>query len=242
MIQDPHPENIRVLLVEDNSFLRNSLSDYLRLRDMKVTEATSGAEFYSCFDPMSLDVAVIDVNLPDTSGFQLTASIRERSDIGVIILTARTKREDRIRGYGEGADIYLTKPVDTEELALAIVNLSRRRRNQVGPMTSSSIVKTAATWKLDRAKHVLNTPGGVAVKLSTRETAFLEYLAARSNVVVSRIELAAIFGEDRQTSGSRVTDVALARLRARIRQSGTELPLQVIRNSGYKLVTTVVVN
>lgn len=230
---------IRVLIVEDNSFLRQSLSDYLRMRDMAVTEVRSGAEFYSCFDPQKHDVAVIDVNLPDTSGFQLTATIRERSDIGIIILTARTKREDRIRGYGEGADIYLTKPVDTEELALAIGNLARRRRKPAEAMLTSQVLKDPASWTLDRAKHILRTAAGTDVKLSTREAAFLEYIADRPNMVVSRIELANIFGEDMLSSGSRLTDVALARLRARIRQAGAELPLQVIRNTGYKLVATL---
>lgn len=227
---------INVLLVEDNNFLRQSISDYLSQRDMIVTEALSGAEFYRYFDPARYDVAVIDINLPDLSGFQLTASIRERSDIGIIILTARTKREDRIRGYGEGADIYLTKPVDSEELTLAIGNLTKRRRriNELIPAFHPS--ETRASWRLDRHKQNLHTPTGTSVKLSTREAAFLEYLAARPNIIISRTEVASIFGEDKFSPTSRVADVALARLRTRIRRIGAELPLQMIRNTGYKLV------
>ncbi len=206
---------------------------------MIVTEAFSGAEFYKCFDPERHDVAVIDVNLPDASGFQLTASIRERSDIGIIILTARTKREDRIRGYGEGADIYLTKPVDSEELALAIGNLTKRRRRLVELAPTLQLSEVRGSWKLDRDKQSLHTPGGTPVKLSTREAAFLEYIATRPNIIISRAEVASIFGEDKFSPTSRVADVALARLRTRIRRVGAELPLQMIRNTGYKLVATL---
>lgn len=232
------PDRVNVVLLEDNNFLRQSLADYLRQRNMIVTEAVSGKDFHAVFDPRHHDVAVLDVNLPDTSGFQLASRIRERSDIGIIILTARTRREDRLRGYGEGADIYFTKPVDSEELALAIGNLARRTRRLAEPAEAVPAAERdrASSSVLDRQKQSLMTPDGVIVKLSTRETTFLAYIATSPNIIVSRADIAAIFGEDTASSSSRVTDVAMARLRSRLRQAGIELPVQVVRNTGYRLV------
>ncbi|WP_163484600.1 response regulator transcription factor, partial [Escherichia coli] len=88
-----------------------------------VTEAASGIALYKALRQESYDIAVLDVNLPDISGFELARDLAPQAEMGIIMLTARTGRDDRVRGYADGADLYLTKPVDSEELALAIVNL-----------------------------------------------------------------------------------------------------------------------
>lgn len=227
---------ISVLLVEDDQLLRESLADYLSQNGMSVTEAASGAAFRSGVASNSHDVIVLDINLPDISGFELTELAKRRSDAGIIILSARTARDDRVRGYSKGADIYLVKPVDVEELGLAISNLARRRRSLTVHTGSSDTSNASRELTLDRRRQVVITPSGVHLKVSAREAAFLEYIAAHSSDVVSRSHLAQIFGEDQLLPSSRVTDVALARLRARLRKAGVELPLQVVRNVGYRLL------
>ncbi|MGO4840755.1 response regulator transcription factor, partial [Rhizobiaceae sp. 2RAB30] len=143
-----------------------------------MTEAASGIEFYRALKLGRYDIAVLDVNLPDANGFDLAADIAGGHDMGVIILTARTGRDDRVRGYGEGADIYLTKPVDSEELALAIGNLARRTRHSVAaapPRRDTSVsAEKDLPWQLDRRRKTLDVPGVASVKLSARETVLLE--------------------------------------------------------------------
>lgn len=97
---------IRVILVEDDHDLRQSVADYLRLRKIDVTEVASGIELYKALRQERYDIAVLDVNLPDVSGFDLARDLASQKDMGVILLTARTGRDDRVRGYAGGADLY----------------------------------------------------------------------------------------------------------------------------------------
>lgn len=225
-----------VILVEDNGILRQSLADYLRLRNMDVTEAASGTEFHTLLPRARYDIAVLDVNLPDTSGFDLAASLSGSDAIGIIMLTARARRDDRVEGYQRGADLYFTKPVDSEELAIAITNLARRtRRAGATAPRAPAESPTPPRLVLDRQRHVLQITPGTFIKLSARETLFLEYLALRPAVTVSRDDIAGIFGRPAIAPESRMIDAALARLRTRFRAASLELPIQVIHNAGFRL-------
>lgn len=227
-----------VILVEDNGILRQSLADYLRLRNMDVTEAASGTEFHTLLPRARYDIAVLDINLPDTSGYDLAASLSGSDDIGIIMLTARARRDDRIEGYQRGADLYFTKPVDSEELAIAITNLARRARRAGAPAAEPKRQpETPAPPRLllDRQRHALQISPGAFIKLSARETLFLEYLALRPAVTVSRDDIAGIFGRPSIAPESRIIDAALARLRSRFRAANLELPIQVVHNVGFRL-------
>ncbi|TAI61559.1 response regulator transcription factor [Bradyrhizobium sp. Leo170] len=228
-------QNVSILLVEDHSEFRQSIADYLRLRGMRVTEAASGIEFYRALRQARFDVAVLDINLPDTSGFDLAAELSAREDMGIIMLTARKEREDRLRGYGDGAHLYFTKPVDSEELALAIENLARRGRQQVNRAVGNS----SSTLRLDRARQTLHDPAGRFVRLSGRELVLLDYLATRPNITVSREEIAGLFGDIEPDPESRALDAALTRLRAKLKAKDVELPLRVIKGVGLRLMANI---
>ncbi|MFG1432930.1 response regulator transcription factor [Xanthobacter sp. V2C-4] len=231
-----------IILVEDNDVLRKSISEYLRLRGVDVTEAASGSECRAHLIHGSYDIAVLDVNLPDTSGFDLAAQLSAHGDMGIIMLTARARRDDRIHGYQQGADLYFTKPVDSEELALAITNLTRRARRSDTARTQPPAAEetpTAPHLVLDRRRHTLLAPDGTLLRLSPRETLFLEYLAQRPGMTVSRDDIAAIFGKTELSAESRMIDAALTRLRARFRAAGLELPIQVIYNAGLRLTRPI---
>ena len=234
-----------VILVEDDNDLRQSLADYLRLRDMLVTEAASGMEFYRALKQGRYDIAVLDVNLPDANGFDLAADIAGGHDLGVIILTARTGRDDRVRGYGNGADIYLTKPVDSEELALAIGNLARRARRALATATphrgTSAPAEKDVPWQLDRRRQALHVPGPATVRLSARETVLLEHLARHADTTVSRGEIAGLFGDTEPDPESRSLDAAMGRLRAKLRAEGLDLPLQVVHAVGLRFVGKITI-
>ncbi len=229
-------ECFKVLLVEDDNDLRQSLADYLRLRKMHVTEAASGIEFYKTLLNGRYDIAVLDVNLPDTSGYELAAAVHaSQHAMGIIMLTARTGREDRVRGYQVGADIYLTKPVDSEELALAIGNLARRARSI--PRAAASGVE----WQVDRQRRTLHGPGDATVRLSVRETILLEHLARQPGVTVPRLDIAALYGDMEPDPESRRLDAAMARLRAKIRSAGLESPVQIVHGIGLRLIEPLTV-
>ncbi len=152
--QDPRAAAISVVLVEDDHDLRHGIADYLRLQAIDVTDVASGIGFYTALNHNDFDEAILDVNLPDVSGFELARAASSGKRMGVIMLTARANREDRINGYEHGADLYLTKPVDGEELALAIGNLARRIRAIATPAAHAASSKgpsatTQQTWLLE---------------------------------------------------------------------------------------------
>ncbi|MFG1403375.1 response regulator transcription factor [Xanthobacter sediminis] len=231
-----------IILVEDNEVLRQSIAEYMRLRGADVTEAASGTEFHELLLKDHYDIAILDVNLPDTSGFELAAQLSARDDMGIIMLTARARRDDRIHGYQQGADLYFTKPVDSAELAAAITNLTRRARKSDTLRTALPAAEAppaAQHLVLDRRRHMLQAPEGAYVRLSVRETLFLEYLAQRPGTTVSRNDIAAIFGKTELSAESRVIDAALTRLRTRFRAAELELPIQVIYNAGLRLTRPI---
>ncbi|WP_176084488.1 response regulator transcription factor [Martelella sp. HB161492] len=218
---------VRVLLVEDDRDLRQSLAEYLRLRGNAVTEAASGLEFYKALRNASFDIAILDVNLPDCSGFDLAAELApDARRTGIIMLTARTGREDRIRGYGEGADLYMTKPVDGNELLLAIRNLARRL-----PDIAAVPQAQAAAWKLDLRGYLLITPAERKIDLTAREMQLLTLLAEAGGQPVSRTTLSEAFGfEDRPEA--RGIDAITQRLKQKAASIDVDLPMKTIRSVG----------
>ncbi len=235
-----------ILLVEDDQDQRCGLSEYLQLRGFNVTEAGSGVEFHATFERSRHDVAILDVNLPDVSGFDLARHLSARGDIGVIMLTARHGSEDRRNGYEKGADIYFTKPADSEELALAATNLAtriRRERTRLRPDGTKSLRPSPAShcWTLDRRAFTLSSPQGKLLPLSSREAQLLEYLAQRPNEIISRADILTAYGDNGKDTNTRRFDVAFSRLRAKARLVGMELPLQVSYGIGVKVLETILV-
>lgn len=238
------PRDFKIILVEDDHDLRQSLADYLRLRNLHVTEAPSGIAFYKALRKERYDIAVLDVNLPDVSGFELARDLATQREMGIILLTARTGRDDRVRGYAEGADLYLTKPVDTEELALAILNLGRRVRRESAELEharpANAIEAPGGTaWQLNRRTQMLRSPDVRSVKLTAREMVLIEHLAARPDETVSRDLIMGLFGQSRVDPESRRFDALLARLRSKLRIAGMECPLQVVHSAGVRLVNQI---
>lgn len=238
--QDLSPA-FRIILVEDDHDLRQSIADYLRLRNIDVTEASSGLAFYKALRQARYDIAVLDVNLPDISGFELARDLAAQPGTGIILLTARTGREDRVRGYAEGADLYLAKPVDTEELALAIVNLGRRMRHgsdeTSNPHAAGAVgSQEGAAWRLNRQTRMLRGPDARSVMLSVRELILLEHLAARPNETASRDLIMGLFGQAHIDPESRRFDALLSRLRAKLKAAGMDCPFQVVHGVGVRLV------
>ncbi|SED72957.1 response regulator transcription factor [Rhodobacter sp. 24-YEA-8] len=259
MPRNPDSPRQRVVLVEDNEDLRRGLAEYLSLCNFVVDEAATGAAFFAALQQNRYDVVILDVNLPDVSGFDLARFMAAKGDAGIIVLTARGSRQDRVRGYETGADLYLTKPVDSEELALAAWNLGLRVRRMRGvasqtqdkaetvpplPYTAPEPALPAAKtggWVLDRARQALHCPNGATLAVSGKESLLLEQMAGQVGKIISRNSLQSIYEEDFVPVESRKLDVAISRLRIKIRSAGTELPVQIIRGGGIRLLEPIII-
>ena len=217
----------RVVIIEDDQDLRESIIRFLVVAGLEAEGVGSVLEFYQSVITHNFDVAVVDINLPDQSGFTLADYLRRNTDLGIIIITARDGLEDRVRGYGAGADLYLVKPVNMPELAGAIANLSRRRRER----TAAVIAPPAEQWILDRSSWTLISPHGVNIPLSGQERTLVRCLVEAGGEPVARADLFALLGYDAADTDSRALDSLVQRLRRKIETTtGRPAPLE----SGYR--------
>jgi len=232
-------ESIRAVLVEDDHDLRQGLADYLRLSGVEVRDVASGLDLYRALRLEDFDIAILDVNLPDASGFDLARELSAERGMGLILLTARTGRDDRIRGYAEGADLYLTKPIDGQELLLAVRNLARRvldgaSARPATPDGRGPGAAAVAAWRLDTLRHCLVPPSDGPIQLSGRELMLLEFLAQAQGATVSRTTLAEHLGYGASGAEGRGFDAVLRRLRRKAADRGLDLPLRAIHAIGIR--------
>ena len=140
-----------ILLVEDDQDLRETIIESLAIHGLPVTGVGTGLEFYQTLNLQTFAVAIVDLGLPDLNGYDLVAYLRENSTLKIIILTARTALADRVKGYSTGADLYLVKPVDIEELAAAIFSIvGRTAPSQTTTSVVPAVMSRPSTgpWKL----------------------------------------------------------------------------------------------
>ena len=141
----------RVLVVDNDQELRESVVECLSLAGLTVSSAGSAAECYQILSSREWCVAVVDIDLPDQSGYVLVEYIRANTTMKVIILTPRDAVDDRVKGYDSGADIYLVKPINCRELATAVIRLAQRRGNKTdAPVLRSHNQKSGHLSKIPR--------------------------------------------------------------------------------------------
>lgn len=216
-----------VLLVEDDRDLRESIVAYLRLSGFKVSAASNGLEFYRVLDREKIDVAVIDIGLPDQSGLVLAGYLRNNTGIGVIILTARDGEDDLVAGFEAGADLYFTKPVSSRVLVTAITGLAGRRQSRrVEPG------KPTEHWSLDCHNWQLSNPRGEKAVLTDLELKLVLALAAGPDQRCDRTMLERhLYPNISLHYSSRALDASVRRLRKKIAPLGN--PLKTVHGSGY---------
>lgn len=226
-----------VLVVEDEPVLRTDLVDYLNANAIETVGAGTAEEMRDVLRGQSsgeLRIIILDVGLPDGSGFDLAQEIRADSDCGIIMLTAYNEAHDRIRGFEAGADIYLVKQAPLKEVLAATLSLLRRMNaNTTGQ-------EPAGTWSLDTVRWLLRAPGNVEVKLTATEFAFLAALIENEGRPCSRDELIERVLRPNTYSDSRHLDAVVSRLRRKVReQANEELPVKVVYGIGYALTVRV---
>lgn len=221
--------NIRILLVEDDNDLRESVEECLTLAGYDIKGVSSGMDCYRALGDSTYDITIIDLGLPDQDGFILAEYVRNNTAMKVIILTARNSVDDRIRGYGAGADLYLVKPVDYRELTAAISSLGERISPAQEPRGSSG-----DKWFLSRDKWQLVAPDGTVIPLTGREIHFVDALLATPGKPVKRETIIEHLGYSDIEYASRAMDSLVRRLRRKIEHSTScEPPIRTVHAIGY---------
>lgn len=219
---------IRIIIAEDDVDLREGLEECLSLQGLSVVGVGSALELFQRLAVEEFNIAIIDVGLPDQSGFDIAALLAKRRDMGVIMLTARGTTEDRIRGFSSGADLYFVKPVDCRELAAAIENLSRR----VEPTPPGSCAPQAA-WVFDRVHWTLRT-ADVTIDLTSAEIRLLDCILSRPGETMGRLELLTALGYGQDEAGNRNLEAIVRRLRRKIEmEARVKAPIQTVHSRGY---------
>lgn len=226
------PVPVRILLVEDDDRIRAALRLALEDEGYAVTEASSGEAALESFRREPADVALLDLMLPGVDGFEVCRSLRRRSDVPIVMVTARTDTHDVVAGLEAGADDYVTKPFVAKELAARIRALLRRARAGDDPggtlrFGDLEIAPEAGVVKRD----------GRELRLTKTEFRLLCELAANAGRVLTREQLLeSVWGYDYFGDG-RLVDAHVRRLRTKVEQDPSD-PRHVVtvRGLGYKLV------
>jgi two-component system OmpR family response regulator len=198
------------LVVEDHPTLARSISEGLREEGYAVDLATGGVDAAHMVRGTPYDCVLLDVMLPDKSGLEVLEGMRRHGNASpVLCLTARDGLEDRVRGLDLGADDYLVKPFEWDELLARVRALIRRAHG------GASGVVTVGDLEVDTRGRTVRR-AGVSVALTAREFALLEYLAARVGQVVSRTDIWEHLYDMNDESTSNVVDVYIGYLRAKI--------------------------
>ncbi len=220
-----------LLIVDDDDRIRELLKEYLARAGFRVTAASGGAPARRLLAAMDFDLAVFDVMMPGEDGFSLTRWLRDRRPPAgrtpVLMLTAMGEAADRIEGLRLGADDYLAKPFEPEELLLRIEAILRRAQDRPAPGGSVSLGR--CRFDPDRGELICD---GALVRVTEAEVALLRLLARSPHAAVERLELARGAGDP----SGRAVDVQVTRLRRKI-EADPKAPryLQTVRGVGYLL-------
>ncbi|WP_040495625.1 response regulator transcription factor [Ilumatobacter nonamiensis] len=217
-----------VLIAEDDKQIREALDRILRFEGYTTVPVNDGAAALEAFVEHRPDAAIVDVNMPFVDGVTLTRKLRDRGDrTPILILTARRATADRVEGLDAGADDYLPKPFEVEELLARIRALLRRTDSGAG-----APVLVLGDLTLDTAKRMV-TRGGRTVDLTKTEFDILEYLVRNAEIVLSRSTIyEEIWGYDFEAS-SKSLDVHIGYLRRKLEDDGAGRLVHTVRGVGY---------
>ncbi|HEX2969622.1 MAG TPA: response regulator transcription factor [Bacteroidales bacterium] len=222
---------MKVLLAEDDRDFGNILSQYISISGYDVTLGRDGKEAWELFQKDKFDICVFDVMMPEMDGFTLAEKVKEvQQEIPLIFLTAKSLKEDIVRGLKIGADDYITKPFDPEVLILRINNILKRAYSS----TNDEFKISDTVLKYNSLELIsVNTKE----KLTLKEAQLLKYFIVNKNKVLAREDiLTEIWGEDDYFLG-RSMDVFISRLRKYISED-TKIDIRTVRGMGFILEET----
>jgi len=224
-----------ILVVDDDREIRTLLGEYLQKQGYRVSAVADGRGLRAALDGAHPDLVILDLMLPGEDGLSLCRELRAKSDLPVIMLTARGEETDRIVGLELGADDYIAKPFSPRELLARIKSVLRRTRALPENLRhEESGVFRFAGWTLDAATRNLTSPAGVVVALSGTDFRLLKIFVDRPNRVLTRDQLVDLMLARDAGPYDRAIDVQVSRLRQRLGEDAKEPAIiKTVRGQGY---------
>ena len=225
----------RLLFIEDDQHIRAALKLALEDEGYEIIEAADGLKGLSAFETTSVDLVLLDLRLPDLSGFEVCRLLRAKSLVPIIIVTAQTDTHDLVAGLEAGADDYVTKPVVAKELA-ARIRAALRRTNLLS--TAGSTIDRFLVGDIEFRPHQgIVLKNGVELPLTKTEYRLLQVFFENQNNVLSRDQLLEIVWGYEYLGDSRLVDAHIRRLRVKIENSPDDPKIIVtVRGTGYRLL------
>jgi two-component system, OmpR family, response regulator RegX3 len=222
----------RVLVVEDEESFSDVLSYMLRKEGFEVSLAATGTAALTEFDRTGADIVLLDLMLPEMPGTEVCRQLRQRSNVPIIMVTARDSEIDKVVGLEIGADDYVTKPYSPRELVARIRAVLRRQSSEAVEHVGATL--SAGPVRMDVERHVV-TVDGSAVQLPLKEFELLELLLRNAGRVLTRGQLIdRVWGAD-YVGDTKTLDVHVKRLRSKIEpEPSTPRYLVTVRGLGYK--------
>lgn len=229
----------KIHIIDDDRRLCRLLGRYLEHDGYEVTFATSGDEINKQVLDSSISLLLLDVMLPGKDGMTLAREVRQLSNVPIIFLTAKADIADKVKGLEIGADDYITKPFEEEELLARVHSAIRRAKLDTFNQSNKSIA-TFAGWTLNLINQTLTSSDGKQVDITSSEYRLLSALVSRPNTALTRDEILKIISGREWSPLDRSADMAIAKLRKKIERDPKKPEIiRTVRNKGYQLTAAV---
>lgn len=222
-----------ILYVEDDEALSFVTRDHLELSGYNVVHCTDGVSALAAFQSQSFHICLLDIMLPEMDGYALAESIRTSdTSIPILFLTAKSLKEDRLKGFRKGGDDYITKPYSIEELVMKIEVFLRRREIYAGERRVTNM--TIGAYSFDPSNMLLRIDD-IEKQLTMKESEVLKYFAERQNKLIPRKDLLiGVWGKDDYFLG-RSLDVFISKLRKYLKDD-SNITIQNVHGVGFKMI------
>jgi two-component system OmpR family response regulator len=226
---------VKILVVDDDLAIRNLIHRFLSQQGYQVESAEDGQTGLELFEQLNPDLVVLDVNLPDTTGYKLCQYMQRRTGVFVLMLTSRTDEADKMKGFAEGADDYITKPFSLVEIGARVAAILKRKRI-VTPAQQQSL--TFGQLLIDPVRREVILSNQI-VALTALEFDLLYCLASKPGRVWRRAELLHEVWDYEYVGADRVVDVHIGQIRRKIEPDANQMSMiQTVRGVGYKFEPT----
>ena len=228
-----------IVLVEDDPALRTLTSRALQENGYSVRQAATAPEMWLAFDNGPVDLLLLDIMLPGTSGIDLCREVRRKSDVPIIFVSAKGSEHDRVLGLELGADDYLAKPFSTRELTARIRAVLRRGGLERMAGGDRETLAHFDGWTVNFPRREVKSPSGAVVELTGAEFDLLAAFLSQPQRVIARERLVELSRVRLGDSSDRSVDVLVSRLRRKISAAGHQPPIGTVRGIGYIFRTEV---
>lgn len=228
-----------VLIVEDEEVTRTRIAAYFEAEGYRVSQSEDGADINRILTEGGVDVVLLDINLPGKDGLLLARELSEKTDAGIILVTARSDEVDRIVGLEIGADDYVTKPFNPRELLARVKNVIRRIR-VTRQEPGKARLRTFSGWTLDTARRCVVSGNGASTSLTRGEFELLVAFLEHPGETFSRERLMSKITHRAWTPNERTIDVLVRRLRNKIEPNSHEpVIILTVHGEGYLFASEV---